>query len=96
MTFNGHLIQNPCKDLQLDQVAESPVQPDLECLQGWGIYNFSGQSLPVFYHLHSTKTSFFSNLNKLLFSLKPVPTGPVKIFVLILSYRLSPREGVPS
>ena len=30
-TFKGHLVQPPCKDqghLQLDQVAQSPVQPD--------------------------------------------------------------------
>ena len=36
-TFKGHLVQLPCSDqghLQLDQVAQSPIQPDLECLQG--------------------------------------------------------------
>ncbi|KAK4817028.1 hypothetical protein QYF61_026034 [Mycteria americana] len=32
--------------VQLDQVAQSPVQPDLECFQGWGIYSLSGQPVP--------------------------------------------------
>ena len=44
-TFTGHLVQTTCKEqgyLQLDQVAESPVQPDLERFQRWGIYNISG------------------------------------------------------
>ena len=30
-----------------DQAAQSHIQPGLECLQGWGIHNFSGQSVPV-------------------------------------------------
>jgi len=33
-TFKGHLVQHPCNEkghLQLDQVAQSPVQPALEC-----------------------------------------------------------------
>lgn len=33
---------------QLDQVAQSPVQTDLECFQGWGIYHLSGAS--VYHH----------------------------------------------
>ncbi|KAK4822001.1 hypothetical protein QYF61_006615, partial [Mycteria americana] len=54
-TFKGHLVQPPCNEqghLQLDQVAQSPVQPDLECFQGWGIYRLSGQPVPVFHHPH--------------------------------------------
>ena len=34
----GHLVQPPCSEqgpLQLNQVALSPVQPGLECCQGW-------------------------------------------------------------
>jgi len=52
-TFRGHLAQTPCNEqgrLQLDQVAQSPVQPGLECFQGWGIYHLSGQPVPVFQH----------------------------------------------
>jgi len=41
-TFKGHLDKAPHSEqghLQLDQVAQSPIQPDLECFQGWGIYH---------------------------------------------------------
>ena len=31
----------------LDQVAQSNIQPVLECLQGWGIHNLLGQPVPV-------------------------------------------------
>ncbi|KAK4810053.1 hypothetical protein QYF61_005116 [Mycteria americana] len=41
--------------LQLDQVAQSPIQPDLECFQGWGIYHLSGQPVPVLHHPHLLK-----------------------------------------
>jgi len=54
-TFKGHLVQPPCSGqghLPLDQVAQSPVQPDLECFQGWGIYHLSGQPMPVSHHPH--------------------------------------------
>ena len=37
--------------LPLDEVAQSPIQPCLECLQGVGIP--AGQPVPVSYHLHS-------------------------------------------
>jgi len=45
-TFKDHLVQLPCNEqryLPLDQVAQVPVQPDLECLQGWRIHHISGQ-----------------------------------------------------
>jgi len=41
-----HLVQLPCKEqgyIQLDQIAQSSAQPDLECLQGCGIHHLSGQ-----------------------------------------------------
>jgi len=41
-TLKGHLVQLPCREqehLQLDQGAQSPVQPDLECLQGQSIHH---------------------------------------------------------
>jgi len=47
------LLQPPCHEqghLQPDQVAQSPVQPGLECFQGWGIDHLSGQPLPGFHH----------------------------------------------
>lgn len=43
----------PCKEqghLTLDQVSQSPVQPDLGCLQGWGIHHQSGHPVPVLHH----------------------------------------------
>lgn len=49
-TLEGHLVQllsNEQEYLKLGQVAQSPVQPDLECLQGWGFHSISGHSVPV-------------------------------------------------
>uniref|UniRef100_A0A8C3PLQ6 Uncharacterized protein n=1 Tax=Calidris pygmaea TaxID=425635 RepID=A0A8C3PLQ6_9CHAR len=49
-------FQTPCHGqghLPLDQVAQSPIQPGLEHLQGWGSHNFSGQPVPVSHHPHS-------------------------------------------
>ena len=46
-TFKG-LVQPPCNEqghLQLGQVAQGLVQPDLECFQGWGIFHLFGQGL---------------------------------------------------
>jgi len=47
---------NPCNEqghLQLDKVAQSPVQPDLETFQVWGNYHLSGQPVPMFHHAQS-------------------------------------------
>jgi len=44
------VVQLPCNvqgHLQLHQGALSPVQPDLECLQGWSIYQLPGQPILV-------------------------------------------------
>ena len=76
--FKGHLAKLPCDEqehLQLDQVAQSPVQPDLECLQGWEIHHLSGQPVPVPHHSYCKKRNFFLifNLNFSSFSLKPFP-----------------------
>jgi len=52
-TFQGHLAQSPCNEqehLQLDQVAQSPVQPGLECSQGWGIMDGITSTVPCWYH----------------------------------------------
>ena len=57
-TFRGHLAQPACSEqghLQLDQVAQSPIQPGLEYFQGWGIYHLSGKPIPVFHHPHCKK-----------------------------------------
>ena len=52
-TLKGHLVQFPCNEqghLQLSQVAQNLFQPDLECLQGWGIHLLSGQLVPLPHH----------------------------------------------
>lgn len=48
-----------------DQVAQCPIQPDLEHLPRWGTHSFSVQSVPVPHHTH---WNFFlkSNLNLLI------------------------------
>ena len=42
-TIKGHLVQLPCNE-HLDQVAQSLVQPDLQCLQGWGIHHMNSKA----------------------------------------------------
>jgi len=54
-TIKGCLVQAPCREqghLQPDQVAQSPIQPDLQCSQGWDIDRLSGQPVPGFRHPH--------------------------------------------
>jgi len=41
-TLKGHLVQLPCNELghlQLHQVAQSLIKPDLEHLRGWSTYH---------------------------------------------------------
>jgi len=45
---NAHLNPTPCYvqgHQPPDQAAQSHIQPDFECLQGWGIHNLLGQQL---------------------------------------------------
>jgi len=47
---NDDLISTPCyvQGCQpADQAAQRHIQPDLECLQGWGIHNLRGQPVPM-------------------------------------------------
>ena len=88
-TLRGHLVQPPWSEqghLQLDQVAQSPVQPDLECFRGWGIYHLSGQPVPVFHHPHCKKCLPSVQSKSTLFEFKTITpcaitTGPAKKFV---------------
>lgn len=44
--FKGHPDQHPCNKqerLHLEQVIQSPIQPDLLCLQEWSIHHLFGQ-----------------------------------------------------
>jgi len=88
-TFRGHLSQPPCSEqghLQLDQAAQSPVQPGLECFQGWGLLYLSGQPVPVFHHPHGKKCLPYIQSKSTLSQFKaiapcPISTGPAeKIF----------------
>ena len=57
-TFKGPLVLSPCSEqghLQLDQVAQNPIQSCLECFQGWGIDHVSGKPVPGFHHLRCKK-----------------------------------------
>ena len=79
-TFRGHLAQPPCNKqghLQLDQVVQSPIQPGLECFQGWGTYHLSGQPIPAFHHPHCKK--FLANVQSkpILFCFKSIIPHPI-------------------
>ena len=53
--LQDHVVPTPCcrqGHLPLDQVAHSPVQSGLECFQGRGIHNHTGQPVPVPHHPH--------------------------------------------
>ena len=74
-TFRGHLAQSPCSEqghLQQDQAAQNPVQPDLQCFQGWGLHYLSRQPLPVFYYPYFKIFFLISSLNLPSLSLKPL------------------------
>jgi len=51
--FKIILFQLPCYmqgHFPLDLVAQSPIQPDLECFQGGGIHSLAGQPVAVSHH----------------------------------------------
>ena len=57
-TLKGQLVQLSYSEqghLQLHQVVQSPIQPDLEFLQGGAIHHLSGQPVPVPHHPHCKK-----------------------------------------
>jgi len=79
-TFKGHPVQPPCSEQghpQLDQIAQSPLQPDHECLQGRDIHHLSGQPVPMPHHSHCKRFFFISNLS--------LPSRSLRPFSLILS-----------
>ena len=89
LKVKGHLVQLPCNEqrhLQLDQVAQSLIQPDLECLQGRVIHHVSGQLVQVPHH------SYYKNIFPCIqsksspfqfetISYCPVTTDPTKVSV---------------
>lgn len=68
--FKDHLVQLPWKHLQLNQVAQTPIQPNLDCFQGWDIHNSSDQAIPLFHHVIVKSFFHASSLNLSSFSLK--------------------------
>ena len=79
--------QPPCNELghlQLSQVAQSLVQSQLECLQGWGIHDLSlgDQGLPTF----TVKKTYVQPISPLsyfeTFSSCPSTMDPAKESVL--------------
>ena len=79
--------------LILDQVAQSPIQPDLEHLQGWGIHNLCGQPVPAPHHSHSKELPLDIQPKSPLLQIKtispcPAITYPFKELTPLLSKRL--------
>ena len=58
-TSKGLIVQVPCNELrhlQLHQVAQSPIRPDLKCLPAQGICHLSGQPVPVLHYARGRTT----------------------------------------
>jgi len=90
-TIKGHVVQYPCSEqgqLQTNEISWSPVQPGLECFQGWGIYLLSGQPVSGFHHPHCKKSLPYVQSKSTFFYLKTITpchiaAGPAKEFVPI-------------
>ena len=57
-TLKGHLVQLSCSEqghLQLEQGAQNPLQPALDCLQRGGIHHLSGLPVLVLYYSYGKK-----------------------------------------
>jgi len=68
-TLKDHLVQIPCNEeghRQLKLVAQSPVPPDLECLQGWGILHLSGQPVPVLHYSYKKPFLYIQSKSPLI------------------------------
>jgi len=88
--FKGHLVQLLCSEqghLQLDQVAQSSVQPDLECLQTWTSMAFLSNLLQCFTTIIVKIFFIISSVNLNSFCLKP---SPLALSQRILLKSLSP------
>ena len=74
-TFKGHVVQLPCSEqrhVQLDQVAQSLIQPHFENLQGWGINHISRQPVPVPHHPHCKRLFPYIQAKPALFKLEAI------------------------
>ena len=66
--------------LILDQVAQGPIQPGLEHLQGWGIHNLSGQPVPAPHHSPGKELPPAIQPKSSLFQLKTFSPCPAVIY----------------
>lgn len=57
----------------LGQVAPSPVQPGLECFQGWGCHNFSGEPVPGPHHPLKVALLSYIQSNPALWQCEAIP-----------------------
>ena len=64
----------------LDQVAQGPIQPGLEHLQGQGIYSLSRQPIPAPHHSPGKELPPNIQPKSSLFQLKTVPPCPAVIY----------------
>lgn len=91
-TRKGHLLQLPSneqRNVQLSQVTQSLVQPDLECLQEWGIHYISRQSVPLPHYPHLKILFRYIQPKSTLFTFEIISpclitTDPAEETVLIL------------
>lgn len=72
-----------CPAIRSNQVAQGFIPSDLENLQGWRLYNFSGQTAPLLDCPHCKKDFPKSTWNLCCFNLSPLslgipPYSPVK------------------
>ena len=91
-TFKGHLVHVPCNEqghLQLYQVAQSPVQPDLECLQRMG------HPPSLWAASYSASLRYKINRNFFFFHLKTFPFVPSQQILLkcLLLYGQHSQQG---
>ena len=91
-TLKGHLVQLPCSEqghLQLHQAAQSPVQPDLQCLKGWASTTSLGNLFQCLTTLSVKNLFLISNLN-LPFQLETIsPVLPQQTLVKSVSLSFS-------
>ena len=79
-TSKGHLVQPSCNEqghLQVDQDAQNPVQPDLECLQGHGFHHTSGQPVPVPHHPYCKQLFPYIQYKSPLFQFETISPCPI-------------------
>jgi len=65
-TFRGQLAQPSYSEqghFQPDQVAQSSIQPGVECFQGGGLHYLSGRPVPVLHHPSYKNFFLISSLN---------------------------------